>query len=236
MPKTETNETESIKPPDLDLFFDWSSFFATALDVITIIAAITVTLAVRSQGMIKMIKDSASLQQTKQRKFSRLLNNELTNCLNKLQALSNADRVLLGQFHNHEYYNSGQCRIKFSATNEALKDPSVSSVKSQIQDIPEQKIEDELYLLRKTGLVYAYVPDSQIIIADEIISMKVKCKNHLLSIGVIECFEVLLRFNEINIGIISFQYTTLLTDTSPFHKNKNNIMNVCDYIQATLAP
>ena len=123
----------------------------------------------------------------------------INSSLKDLRMASDADRVVIGIFHNSQKYAFDYHLLKMSVFHESLKDNSFS-VKKIIRDIPLSYISEELalYKLNNNKLLFNISNPN----------MKPGCKLHLNSINIETICNYLLEYKRTPIGILSFQYKT----------------------------
>lgn len=68
---------------------------------------------------------------------------KIRNYLWRILEITNADRVIYGEFHNGEIYSSGDHKLKFSARVE-VKEEGIASIYNTIQDIPGENFDSEI--------------------------------------------------------------------------------------------
>lgn len=225
--KTEQDEKPSSNLID-DLIED-TGLISTITDIIIVFLASFI-------AIIKSRKEIAQQVQTIQKcnnqndKCSKLITKEISNTLSKIQALSCCDRIVLGLFHKSR---TGQ--ELFSAKYELIN-VGISPIIGMIKDVPKWKLSSEIELMKSAldNLIFAYVPDEQIIAGEVIQEMQEKCRNHLIRIGVICTYEVLVSNGEEK-GIIGIQYLSKETyKLSAFEHNRVAILELRDYLVALL--
>ena len=118
--------------------------------------------------------------------------------LKEIQILTQADRVVYGQFHNGSYWTSGLSRIKFSAYLEC-KNLGISSAKEKVKNVEASLLYTEIELMKNSpnGFIFIDINHKDILEG---------CKLHLYSIGIEACYEFLVTWKEEIYGIIAIQY------------------------------
>jgi len=218
------NEKKEQQPFPLKDFFNNTQLYSSFIDVLIIFLATFVAILKSKKDLIDQAKLLLKFR-SQEEKYSQLLIKEICNTLNKMQALSSCDRIVLGLF-DQEKFNA---EYEFSSVG-------IDSIVDKVKDIPKWKLSDEMELLKESPdeLLFAYVPDEQIIVGDRIKKMQDKCKNHLIKIGVICTYEILLSNGE-DKGIIGIQYlSTESYKLSAFERNRSEILKLRDYLVALL--
>lgn len=127
----------------------------------------------------------------------------------KICQIANADRVILGRFHNGAVFEDGEHELSFSATNE-YREKGFSSVLKTIQNIPALKLKEEIKKLQTSNYLFISLKNAE-----------KKCKNYMLSNNLKQVIEMAINKNSKNkqiIGIVSIQFQTI--------NKKNNIANL----------
>lgn len=223
------NEEQKQEPNIITDFLNNSELTSTIVDVTIVFLAAFIAILRSKKELTDHLKLIIKFQSQEQ-KYSQLLIKEICNTLNKMQALSGCDRIILGLFDEDDSH-----RITFNAKYE-FSNAGIASILDKINNIPIWKLSPEIELMRECPdkLMFAYAPDEQIIVNDKIKKMEEKCKNHLIKIGVVCTYEILLSNGE-DKGIIGIQY--LSKDTyklSAFEHNRTAILKLRDYLTALL--
>lgn len=225
--KTEQDEKPSSNLID-DLIED-TGLISTIVDIIIVFLASFI-------AIIKSRKEITQQIQTIQKcsnhdnKCSKLITKEISSTLSKIQALSCCDRIILGLFHK-----SRTGEELFSAKYELIN-VGISPIIEVVKDVPRWKLSSEKQLMQESsdGVLFAYVSDEQIIAGEVIQEMEDKCRNHLMKIGVVCTYELLLSNGE-DKGIIGIQYLSKETyKLSAFEHNRVAILELRDYLVALL--
>ena len=236
MSKKEIEETDPNSPPS-NSFITWKEFFSSFIDIALILLALGFSLFKSRDQIFDLLSKRVD---KKRKEIEKTFDKESVNCVQRMQALSNADRVVLGQFYNSTYYKSGLPRYRFNATHEALASPSVASVLATISEVPSERLHEEVALLESAPnkVVFANSYDQCLIINGIQYPMRDKCKNHLLSIGVEVTYEFLVSTSSGVVGIIAVQFlsrfsnTEKQSDLSSFNRNFKEIVKRRDYLES----
>jgi len=156
--------------------------------------------------------------------FKKRHDNEIDDILNKIQALSSADRVLLGLFKdgkNRIYYEFEVCNRGIEKVRKKMTSPFCQELS-----------EEELKLLKESENQYVitFLEDNQIIANDSIVEIDKNYRKSLIRIGVKNSCRLLLKQ-----GIISIQYNETETNhLRIFENNKKEILMLRDYLEVIL--
>lgn len=129
---------------------------------------------------------------------------EIDNILIRICQLTNADRALLGKFHNGNSYQSGEHCNKFSATNE-FAERGIKEVKNDIQNVDAKILKNEIINLRENDILFVHKENA---LKD--------CKKYLQSKNLEQTIEIAIRYPnkrdiegvEYLVGIVSIQFLT----------------------------
>lgn len=135
------------------------------------------------------------------------LNQDMSELLTRISVKTGADRVVLGQFHNGNYWASGQPWMQLSITHEVV-DEGISKIENQVQAIHVEKLQTEIELLLENEFVT--IDKNQTELAGG-------CRRHMESIGVNRIFMAMVR-GEGNqpVGIVSIQFIKANTEPTNF--------------------
>lgn len=192
------NKTEEPSPPPLQYPILENPFFNLLIDQFTIVITILIIF-----GFTKFVKpriksiENIVLETNVNEK-------EIDNILIKICQLTNADRVLLGKFHNGNVYQSGEHCNKFSATNE-ITERGISKIKKEVQNVDAKILKNEILNLRENDILFVHKNNA----------LK-NCKNYLELRNLEQTIEIAIRYPnktdikgiEYLIGIISIQFLT----------------------------
>ena len=240
MSEEERDKTEEPLPlPPSIPYFEWQAFATTALTSLLIFLAFFVAFISMARQMGNKFREAMSVlikEDTQQKRLSQLLDREVGGITNKIQAYSDCDRVLLFQFHNGEYYKSGQCRERASVSNEATKNNGISLVESDLQDIPKSRFKRELNLLNRYKLLCVDRKEETITAGSSQERLDISWRDCLFNIGVVFTYDISVVVNSEIIGILSIQYLHEgQTESEYFEQNYDLIMNLVAQLEATLA-
>jgi hypothetical protein len=148
--------------------------------------------------------------------FKKRHDNEIDDILNKIQALSSADRVLLGLF------DARNINYEYEVCNRGI-----GKIRNKLRAFIS---EEELKVFRESEEQYiiTYLDDNQTIINDSIIEIDKAYKKDLIRVGVQCSCRLLMRQ-----GIISIQYNKE-NNLEDFYKNKEEILMLRDYLEVVL--
>ena len=79
----------------------------------------------------------------------------------RIAEITNADRVILKEFHNGEIYASGKHRVKISITSEYVAE-GFKSIKHKIQSMPYELMGDQIDYLIENKEKYSHILDSEL--------------------------------------------------------------------------
>lgn len=136
-------------------------------------------------------------------------------CLVKICQTANADRVLLGRFHNGSVYEDGEHDLSFSATNEYCE-KGFSFVSNKLKNIPAIKLKNEIAKLKHSKYLFVNLDSAQL-----------ACKEYMLSKNLKQVIELAITKNNKDganrgiIGIISIQFQNENRINSVFNLSKN---------------
>jgi hypothetical protein len=145
--------------------------------------------------------------------------------LNLLREASNADRVVIGLFHNTSIYGFNYHVLKMTVFHESLKYPELS-LKKVIKEIPLSYLADELVLYKNTN------NSNRLLFNIKDPSIKSGCRIHLNNINVSTIVNYLLVYNNTPVGILSFQFQTEQSYLSILEFESfinNNLYKTIDY-------
>lgn len=129
---------------------------------------------------------------------NRRLKPKIDNILSQLCGILDADRVLLGRFHNGGHWIDGIPWLKMTAYNEILRNEGIGSIKNQVKNISVEDLIMELRSLENYSYLELKRSSKDI---DE------KCVRHLDDIGIGAITEFLVTDKKDQpLGIISVQY------------------------------
>lgn len=123
---------------------------------------------------------------------------EIGAVLTRILYVSNAARVVYGQFHNGTYWSSGTSMLKMSAYLEK-RQKGVSTVMSKVKDVSVSLLYKEIDLMQSVEKQYVFKDINET-------EIEVGCKNHLEEIGVEACYEFLVCYKKQVYGILAVQY------------------------------
>lgn len=209
----EQSEDKPLLPRTIETVAPWVDLF---LDKIALMAIFIMIYLWRNnvQPKIDQVHDKLGTNLS--------LDMKIMESLKDIQLVSEASRVIYGEFHNGGHWASGASKLKFSANLEICS-PGVSSIKKQIENIPVSSLYDELDLLMKDekGILFTTLKSPDI---------KKGCETHLRNIGVEAVYEVLVKSKGEVLGIISIQYTVNNFNRELTDDDVNKIINFKDNI------
>ena len=209
--QTEVKETT---PTPFFNFLDKTDFISNIIEVGIIFLA----------SFIAVLKSKEQIKTYIGILFKKRHDNEIDDILNKIQALSSADRVLLGLFKddkNRIYYEFEVCNRGIEKVRKKMTSPFCQELS-----------EEELKLLKESENQYVitFLEDNQIIANDSIVEIDKNYRKSLIRIGVKNSCRLLLKQ-----GIISIQYNETETNhLRIFENNKKEILMLRDYLEVIL--
>lgn len=206
MSKVNEEQQEEVKETPFFNFLDRTDFISNIVEIAIIFLA----------SFIAVLKSRESIRTYIGILFKKRYDKEIDDILNKIQALSCADRVLLGLFHN------GIIHYKFEVCNRGI-----GKVKDKLRT---SITEEEVNLLRESDnhYIFTYLEDNQVIANDSIIEIDKHYKDILIKIGVKVSCRLLMKQ-----GIISIQYIKE-NNLCIFQKNRKEILMLRDYLEIIL--
>lgn len=128
----------------------------------------------------------------------------INNILFKLRLATQADRCVLGLFHNTNLYGYNYHLLKLSVFHESLKE-GTESVKQKVKDIPLSYLSEEFALYEEN--------DNKFIRSTDDKGLRQGCREHLNNIGIETVVNYLLVSDQVPFGILSLQFKKLQSVT-----------------------
>lgn len=168
---------------------DWSWAWDILIHQSTLLVVI-IFLSIWKMWITPVIHSSSSFL-----KSDTKVDNEVREIMSRMLELTQADRVILCQFHNGEKFSSGGHFTKITATHE-VRMPGISAVSSGVQNFPTSRLSQELSLLKNGSMHFFHLDETE----------DVTCKAVMETRGIQTIYQVLIGNEDSSYGLLILHF------------------------------